>query len=104
MGRKFVIGDIHGAYLALMQCFNKAKFDYKSDTLICLGDVCDGWPEVSQSIRELLKIKHLVYILGNHDHWTLKWFTTGETPDVWIMQGGDATIEITGSEICSSIK
>lgn len=93
MGRRFVIGDIHGAYLALMQCFNKAKFDYKSDTLICLGDVCDGWPEVSHSVRELLKIKNLVYILGNHDEWTLKWFTTGEAPDIWITQGGNATME-----------
>ncbi len=93
MNRRFVIGDIHGAYRALRQCFSKAKFDYKSDTLICLGDVCDGWPEVSRSIRELLKIKNLVYILGNHDEWTLKWFMVGEAPDIWVSQGGKATIE-----------
>lgn len=93
MRRRFVIGDIHGAYRALLQCLNKANFDYKSDTLICLGDVCDGWPEVSQSIRELLKIKNLVYILGNHDKWTLKWFINGEAPDIWVTQGGKATME-----------
>ncbi|MBN2214020.1 MAG: metallophosphoesterase [Bacteroidales bacterium] len=93
MGRRFVIGDIHGAYIALLQCLNKAGFNYKSDTLICLGDVCDGWPEVSQSVSELLKIKNLAYILGNHDEWTLKWFTTGEAPDIWVTQGGKATIQ-----------
>jgi serine/threonine protein phosphatase 1 len=93
MSRRFVIGDIHGACRALLQCFNKANFDYKSDMLICLGDVCDGWPETCQSIRELLKIKNLVYILGNHDEWTLKWFLNGEAPDIWISQGGKATIE-----------
>jgi len=93
MGRRFVIGDIHGAYKALLQCFSKANFNYKSDILICLGDACDGWPEVSQSVQELLKIKNLVYILGNHDEWALKWFTNGEAPDIWVTQGGDATIE-----------
>ncbi len=93
MDRRFVIGDIHGAYRALLQCFEKSGFDYKSDMLICLGDVCDGWPEVYQSINELLKLQNLVYILGNHDEWTLKWFTDGEAPDIWVSQGGRATIE-----------
>ncbi len=45
MGRTFVIGDIHGAYRALRQCLDRADFDYESDHLICLGDVCDGWPD-----------------------------------------------------------
>lgn len=92
MARTFVIGDIHGAYQALLQCFNRSGFDYKSDTLICLGDVADGWPEVNQSLDELLKIKKLVYILGNHDSWTLGWFLTGNAPDIWLSQGGRATM------------
>ena len=92
MDKKFVIGDIHGAYRALMQCFEKAGFDYSSDYLICLGDICDGWPDVCRSISELLKIKNLVYILGNHDEWALKWFLSGDAPDVWVTQGGKATI------------
>jgi serine/threonine protein phosphatase 1 len=93
MGRRFVIGDIHGAYRALRQCLGKADFDYEKDTLICLGDVCDGWPEVCRSVAELLKIKNLVYVLGNHDDWTLKWLMHGEAPDLWLSQGGKATIE-----------
>ena len=91
--RTFVIGDIHGAYRALMQCFEQAAFDYNNDQLICLGDVCDGWPEVNKAIDELLKVKNLVYILGNHDDWALKWFETGDAPDIWIGQGGNATIK-----------
>ena len=90
--RTFVIGDIHGAYLALIQCLEKAIFDYGKDKLICLGDVCDGWPEVSKAIDELLKIENLVYILGNHDDWALKWFKTGDVPDIWFSQGGNVTI------------
>ena len=34
--------------------------------------------EAGQCIDELLKIKNLIYLLGNHDDWTLQWALTGE--------------------------
>ena len=92
MSRTFVIGDIHGAYRALRQCLDRSEFDYHNDQLICLGDVCDGWPQTRECIDELLKIRNLTYILGNHDHWTLLWMKTGEINSGWLTQGGDATI------------
>ena len=55
--KTFVIGDIHGAYKALIECFEKSGFDRNKDRLICLGDVCDRSPEVKECIEELLKIK-----------------------------------------------
>lgn len=91
--RRFVIGDIHGGYRALLQVFEKANFDYEKDQLICLGDVADGWSQVSDCFDELLKIKNLVYILGNHDNWLLDWFRVGERPPIWTSQGGMASIE-----------
>jgi serine/threonine protein phosphatase 1 len=90
--RTFVIGDIHGAYKALLQCFERSGFDCENDRLIALGDVCDGWTQVRECIDELLKIKHLVYILGNHDAWTLNWARTGTVHDLWFAQGGNNTI------------
>jgi serine/threonine protein phosphatase 1 len=33
-----------------------------------------------------------VLLLGNHDEWLLKWFLTGETPGIWLSQGGFCTI------------
>lgn len=92
-GRIFVIGDIHGAYRALRQCLERAKFDYSQDHLICLGDVVDGWPETRACVDKLLSIKNLTYILGNHDWWALHWMTTGKTDDVWYSQGGKATVD-----------
>lgn len=65
--KTYAIGDIHGAYRALMQCLEFVKFNYKCDRLIVLGDVCDGYPDVKQCIDELLKIKHCDLIIGNHD-------------------------------------
>lgn len=90
--RRFVIGDIHGAHKALLQCFEKSSFDRQNDLLICLGDLSDGWPDVPGVFDELLSIQNLILLKGNHDIWLLNWFETGETPDIWLMQGGDITV------------
>jgi len=90
--KTFVLGDVHGAYKALLQCFQRSGFDYKKDRLIVLGDVCDGYPEVKQCIDELLKITHCDYIIGNHDLWALDWATKGIKEDLWLKQGGLNTI------------
>jgi serine/threonine protein phosphatase 1 len=44
--RTLVMGDIHGAYKALVQCLEKAKYDPSADTLILLGDVTDRYPDL----------------------------------------------------------
>ena|SRR5688572_365383 len=92
MPQTYVIGDIHGAYKALIQCLDRSGFDYDTDHLICLGDVCDGWPDTKLCIDELLTIKNLTYILGNHDLWLLNWLRSNKVEDVWVRQGGAATI------------
>ncbi len=90
--KTFVIGDIHGAYKALMQCFERSGFNRKKDRLIVIGDVCDGYPEVRQCIDELLGVKHCDLVIGNHDMWTLDWALRGDKPEIWTSQGGDRTI------------
>jgi len=92
MAKTFVIGDIHGAYRALRQCLERAEFDFQQDALICLGDVCDGWPETKRCVDELLKIQNLTLILGNHDLCALTWMSAGNVDDSWLAQGGLATI------------
>lgn len=91
MNKTFAIGDIHGGYKALVQCLERSKFDKENDRLIVLGDVCDGWPETPEVIEELLTIKNLVLIKGNHDYWAQNFLQYGAQPDVWLLQGGQAT-------------
>lgn len=91
--KTFVIGDIHGAYRAMLQCFERSGFNYAKDHLISLGDVCDRYPQVDSCIDELLKVKHLDYIIGNHDLWTLGWAIKGIKENLWLRQGGKQTIE-----------
>jgi serine/threonine protein phosphatase 1 len=94
--KTFVIGDIHGAFRALLQCFERSGFNRRSDRLIVIGDVCDGYPEVKQCIDELLKSKHCDLIIGNHDMWALDWALRGDRPEIWTSQGGNRTIESYG--------
>lgn len=91
--RRFVVGDIHGAYKALQQCLDRSSFDYERDVLIALGDLCDGWPETRQVVDKLLEVKNLQLILGNHDYWTLEWAITGIADHAWLNVGGDNTIK-----------
>jgi len=96
MSRTLVTADIHGGYKTLIQCFERSKFDYDNDRLIVLGDVCDGWPETKEAIDELLKIKNLIFIIGNHDMWALDWMED-ETHCIdnmlWVNQGGRMTLK-----------
>ena len=92
MGKTFCMADIHGNYRALVQCLERSGFDKENDTLIQLGDVADGWSEVSECVDELLSIKNLISIRGNHDVWCYDWFEMGATPILWTEQGGKATM------------
>lgn len=93
MAHTFVIGDIHGAYRALRQCLERSGFDHEKDLLIFLGDVVDGWPETRECIDELLKVRNLVCLLGNHDQWALEWMQNGTSQNIWLQQGGKATVD-----------
>lgn len=91
--KTFVIGDIHGGYKGLLQCFERSKFNYEEDKLILLGDVCDGWPQTKECIEELLKLKNRIFVRGNHDDWTRSWFVADRKPEIWTTQGGVSTIK-----------
>lgn len=90
--RKLVIGDIHGNYKGLLACLERSRFNNKVDVLISLGDIVDGSAQVFECVEELLKIKNLIPIKGNHDEWFREFFETGYHPAQWTY-GGKATLE-----------
>lgn len=93
MTKTLCVGDIHGNYKALIQCLKRSKFDYKKDTLISLGDIVDGYPQTKECFEELMKIKNLIFVMGNHDVWAFEWMTMGKMEQLWVKQGGKATIK-----------
>ena len=93
LARTLVIGDIHGNFLGLEDVLKKCKLK-KSDTLISLGDFCDGGKRVKDVIDKLLTIPKLINVVGNHDNpWALGWMKTGVELPVWWHQGGMRTAE-----------
>jgi serine/threonine protein phosphatase 1 len=89
--RTLVIGDIHGGHRALLQCLERAEFDYNNDHLIQLGDIADGYPEVYECVEELLKVNNLISIKGNHDDWLAEFIRTDFHPFYWTY-GGKGTL------------
>ncbi len=92
-GRTLAMGDIHGNLTAYHQCMRRCRFENSFDTLIQLGDVSDRHPYTAEVVEELLKIKSLVAIRGNHDHWTRKWLLHGAIDRSWLENGGFVTIK-----------
>lgn len=89
-GKTLCVGDIHGNYKGLLQCLERSSFNNNIDTLISLGDVVDGHCDSFEVVKELLKIKNLIAIKGNHDDWFNTWLETGINPTNW-GQGQKAT-------------
>jgi len=90
--RRFVMGDIHGANLALVQCLERAHFNFQKDELIQLGDIVDGWNEVYECVETLMKIKNLKKVKGNHDEWLKSFINNGKHSVDW-MHGGEGTLQ-----------
>lgn len=99
--RTIVIGDIHGAFKALIQLIN--KIDLKGDDLlIFLGDYIDGWSQNFEVIEFLISLKQKrlenkqtipIYLRGNHDELFLNYLVTKEENDMWLFHGGKSTID-----------
>lgn len=106
--KRYVIGDIHARIEALKQCLDRSKFDYEKDLLIVLGDVVDGGYDIYEVVEELLKIKNLILIDGNHDRWFKQHIATGWAENIWLDQGGKNTLKSYGAyeveDVAVSIK
>jgi len=92
--RTLVIGDIHGADLALQQAMQRAQVTHK-DTVICLGDYVDGWSGSSAVISRLIRLNETnecIFIKGNHDAWCEEWLDNGASNITWLYNGGEATL------------
>ena len=85
----FVIADIHNRYEALGQCIERSGIDREKDTLISLGDLCDGpFTGTREVLDTLHTFKNFILCAGNHDRWFIDWVKTGIELPLHIHQGG----------------
>mgnify|MGYP001581743356 FL=1 len=75
--KTYIVGDIHGEFEKLMECLQLVNFDYQNDKLIQLGDIVDRGSKSFECVDELLKIKNLIAIRGNHDQCFYSGLLTG---------------------------
>jgi len=93
--RTLVIGDIHAGVRALIQVLERADIK-RDDLLIFLGDYVDGWSEAVETVDYLIQLQkdqHCIFLRGNHDDLAYHWLETGEHNPLWLMNGGQATID-----------
>lgn len=90
--RRFVMGDIHGDVEKLKAVLKAVNFDYEKDELIQLGDIVDRGLYSYECVEELLKIKNLIAIKGNHDSCFYDSIKFGN-PNVLFNQGGKETLQ-----------
>lgn len=100
MERIFAIGDIHGCN----KTFNAMLFDelqiQKTDLVYCVGDYIDRGPDSKGVIDTILQLRadgfSIFTLRGNHEQMLLDAFDFEEAMDLWLKNGGDATLKSFG--------
>lgn len=93
--RTLVIGDIHGAYLALLQVMERAQVT-PYDLLIFLGDYADRGKETPQVLDYLIALQQthqVICLRGNHDALCCDFLLGKHMSELWRSHGGKATEE-----------
>ncbi len=101
--RTLVLGDIHGAYKALIQCLERMNYEPETDRLIFLGDLVDSWSQTKEIIDFIIQVPNKISLLGNHDEWALYHYGSMEhynemSIQEWMLHGGEATLKSLGEK------
>lgn len=105
--RVYAVGDVHGRVDLLVDLHRRIAEDAKSAPesrrlAIYLGDYVDRGPDSAGVIDHLLDSPlpgfEQVYLMGNHEEFLLQFLDDPADGDVWIANGGDATLRSYGVE------
>lgn len=104
-GRTIAIGDIHGCVKTLEQLLIKVS-PTPDDTLIFLGDYIDRGPNSMGVIDYIIQLQEqyiIVCLRGNHEQMMLDASRDYQLFDLWVRNGGDATLRSFGVEHINKI-
>jgi len=96
MGKIFAIGDIHGCRAKLEALIPRIGIDSDNDTLVFIGDYIDRGPD-SKGVVDLVldlkeEIRTVICLKGNHEEMFLDYLCHGRGKEIYLLNGGDATI------------
>lgn len=93
MGRRLVLGDVHGNIKALEKVLELSHFT-ADDRLYFLGDISDRGSHSVECLRLLRSLPNMHAVTGNHDIWLRDYLLSGLPSYHWISKcGGEETIE-----------
>lgn len=99
--RRFVIGDVHGHYDALIALFEAIAPD-QEDEIYFLGDLIDRGDQSAEVVKFVMDNNYNC-LLGNHEIMLLNILGSGEVvPQLfqsWLQNGGYATVTSYGNKI-----
>ncbi|VXA86983.1 conserved hypothetical protein [Acinetobacter sp. 8I-beige] len=95
--RLFVVGDLHGCYVELMDQLSIINFDFSKDLLISVGDLIDRGRD-SLKCLELTKEPWFKAIRGNHEQMCLEARLADEMINLHCKHGGDWLYRLTFAE------
>jgi len=107
--RIYAIGDIHGCYGLMQKMHGIIKQDAESagdnfrKIIIYLGDFIDRGPDskriIDSFISENIEGFERIFIKGNHENAMLDFLEDSSIGDMWVIWGGNATMESYGVDI-----
>lgn len=98
VGVYYIIGDIHGHYIRLLDLYKKLEGVMTGrDRLLFLGDYIDRGAhsyEVIDFLVYLSRMKRVnaVFLKGNHEDMFMKYLRGEDREGIYMMNGGDATL------------
>ena len=92
----YIIGDIHGQFLKLKKLMNLIAVHITADDIIIfLGDYIDRGSssfEVIEFLSSLPDIYNTCFLKWNHEEMFLDYYNTGNGLELYLRNGGEATI------------
>lgn len=96
MERIFAIGDIHGCSDKLRAMMETIRPDKEKDGIVFIGDYIDRGPDSKGVVDYVLDLgkqyDQMVCLMGNHEQMFLDYHLHGKNGDLFLLNGGDATL------------
>lgn len=97
--RIIAIGDIHGCFRTFEKLFSQIN-PSKSDKIILLGDYIDRGLRIREVIDFILLLRKedydIVPLMGNHENMLLESRCNAQAFNLWMFNGGEATLKSFG--------
>ncbi|MGQ9818628.1 MAG: metallophosphoesterase family protein [Candidatus Kapaibacteriales bacterium] len=93
--KRFVIGDVHGCILTLIELIEKKIKPKRNDEIIFVGDLIDRGPNpkaVVDYILEMQKKYKVIVVRGNHEQMLLDSLNDDFIFDLWYLNGSSETL------------